>query len=168
MRGAGAGTWRGPDGLRAGSLGSGGQAGALWRHRSVAASTRCASRRLLRSAPCPASQLRANCTTDEPGWSTYGAPAPPRSGLTGLQVGLIVAAAALVAASVALTAVLVMRWREHRQWEALKGADTELMLGVRPPERGALGCAGAAARSLPALAPALPCPRSARRRPTCP
>ena len=85
-------------------------------------STRCALPR-----PRPP-QLRSNCSSDLPGWVPYTAPRAGGGGLTGLQIGLIVAGVSLLAACTALAAVLVLRWREQRRWQTLKGLDAELAL----------------------------------------
>ena len=61
-------------------------------------------------------QLRANCSSNQPGWKAYVPQAPP-STLSGLQIGLVVSAVCFVAATVALLAVLVLRRRD--QWESL-------------------------------------------------
>lgn len=72
-------------------------------------------------------QLRSNCSSNLPGWVPYTPPRPSTS-LSGLQIGLIVAGVCLMAACTALAAVLVLRWREQRRWQTLKGLDAELAL----------------------------------------
>ncbi len=95
--------------------------------------------RYLRLPPCPSSQLRSNCSSDLPGWVPYKPPRAGPGGLTGLQIGLIVAGVCLLAACTALAAVLVLRWREQRRWQTLKGLDAELAL-VRGPAGGVVDC----------------------------
>jgi hypothetical protein len=97
-------------------------------------------------------QLRSNCSSDQPGWVPYNPLPQAPAALSALQLGLVAAAASLVAACGLLGAVLVLRWRDQRRWQALKGMDAELAL-VRAPPR----CAGASTlRPVPsALIPGL-------------
>lgn len=74
-------------------------------------------------------QLRANCSSSLPGWVPYDPlRAGAGAGLTGLQIGLIVAGVSLLAACTTLVGVLVLRHREQRRWQTLKGLDAELAL----------------------------------------
>ncbi|KAI3432258.1 hypothetical protein D9Q98_003819 [Chlorella vulgaris] len=73
-------------------------------------------------------QLRSNCSSDQPGWAPYRPPPAAGSGLTSLHVALAAAGASLVAACGMLATVLVLRWREERHWQAVKGRDMELAL----------------------------------------
>lgn len=74
-------------------------------------------------------QMRSDCSSNEPGWTPYKA--QRGASLTGLQIGLVVAGVSLVAACTTLATVLVLRWREQRRWQALKGLDAELALVMR-------------------------------------
>lgn len=92
-------------------------------------------------------QLRANCSSDLPGWVPYS---PDRGvrGLTGLQIGLIVSGASLAAACSALIAVLVLRHREQRRWQAVKSGDGELAArGGQDPLADIIAAAAARKRS---------------------
>lgn len=93
-------------------------------------------------APLPLSspQLRSNCSSDLPGWVPYTPPRPSAGGLNGLQIGLVVAGVCLLAACTALAAVLVLRWREQRRWQTLKGLDAELALVRRQGEARMCAC----------------------------
>ncbi|PRW61077.1 leucine-rich repeat receptor kinase EMS1 [Chlorella sorokiniana] len=93
-------------------------------------------------------QLRSNCSSDLPGWVPYTPPRPGSGGLTGLQIGLIVAGVCLLAACTALAAVLVLRWREQRRWQTLKGLDAELALrDGKDPIAGLVAAAAARKRA---------------------
>lgn len=71
-------------------------------------------------------QLRANCSSNQPGWVPFEAPRPRGGSLTGLQTGLVVAGVSLVAACTALATVLFLRYREQQRWQVVKSADGEL------------------------------------------
>lgn len=77
------------------------------------------------ASPPPSPQLRPSCNSTLPGWVPY---TPDRGGrsLTSLQIGLLASGASLVAACSTLIAVLVLRHREQRRWQTLKGGDAEL------------------------------------------
>ena len=67
------------------------------------------------------------CSIDKTlaGWVTYFADG---RGGRGLQLGLLVSGVSLVAACGTLAAVVILRYREQRRWQSVKGLDAEFAL----------------------------------------